>query len=1158
MKISHSLNQFRIVLFAIIIFLPVIFVFSQADTGHEITDGTEYWFCVPHCKKSSNEPVRWGNFPIQLWISSKVITKGYYESADGTVPRTPFSVGPDNPKVLRLSDNLMHQTADNEIVRSKGIHVFADDPVSIRVFVAYQWSGEAFNVIPLEWNGTKYYTLNMYQDYCRMEDGTDDYKPCQIVITATEDYTNISYKPTAETAAGIKPGQTGKATLMKGQTFLIEAKILPDKNQQWSTDLTGTCIEANKKIYVISGHTKGAFPRFPKTMYGIRSAFVRNMLCDMMLPVELLGTEYISAPLKYINRVVWGLMPDDKGDIIRFVPTQDGTIIYQMRDDGTEIKQISPTLKAGTWYDILSMTKPAYYQSNKPVLVGQYGKSYVNSLTITNKSDGDSPLNPPLSGQGMMFSLIPPEHWCSFASFRNADGMDNFIYITFRAEYIDSLKFDGIFFKTKFGTAIKYILGTPYAYITEQITSGPHFIMGLGGATFTAYPYGTWDKEKDGFSYGYPAAINYASDCNDSINVKDKMVCGIVDGTVTAVNIKPDTNCAALFSIIFKQSHSYNYSYIPDSTFKYGNKTAKFKFVPKDVSDSAIAVINFMSRSGRIVTKTYQYYPEKVASDPQLVNFGVLVPKDTICMEFDIVNKGKVAAKINELKLKRGSVEYWFKAKVWPFTLAQGERKTVTVCAAPTKISNLPVIDTVIAVLTCYEKPITTLFLQTSDPIISISDADWGCQPVGKETAQTVTITNEADADVTIEGPPTWPAADKVIFTHTDLDTYSNWPITIKKGGAYNFQVYFKPNAPGNFKTTAWFTSNAQKEKIWSDWVGCGINPGPTITGYDWGKVRVIDSFATVDKYEGTVIINCLGDTIIDFVDLVIDTSSGLSGIFEIVKPSTTKLLPNTPINVKVYFSPKIESKYLTTVTISTLYKGSLKKDTAKIQGTGVLPHINVAGEDFGSLIFLYSSISGNCKIEHKKLNPAFSWPLTIFDLSIQSMGAEKDSDCFAIDPQWYQNNIINTNHKLIIPIDGSIDVPVIFTAKRSGKLNAHILAFDDAPFAMIDNHSAVLNGEALDYQNEVGKSPYSATIYSLSPNPVTDKLLINFYNNNSNIINLRILNELGTILIDKNILATSNNNSFEINTQELLTGVYYCNISAGNYFETKKFIIIR
>ena len=56
-----------------------------------------------------------------------------------------------------------------------------------------RWTGEAYRVIPVDWLGKKYVTLNMY------EDRTDELKPAQILIVATQDNTTVSYTPTNPT-----------------------------------------------------------------------------------------------------------------------------------------------------------------------------------------------------------------------------------------------------------------------------------------------------------------------------------------------------------------------------------------------------------------------------------------------------------------------------------------------------------------------------------------------------------------------------------------------------------------------------------------------------------------------------------------------------------------------------------------------------------------------------------------------------------------------------------------------------------------------------------------------------------------------------------------------------------------------------------------------
>lgn len=136
----------------------------------EITDGTEYYFGIPHCLIENGEAAR--GEPIQLFVSSKVNTLVTVEG-----PGLGFKVSKTVPanKVISvaLPESFMNKTSEE--IKQLGLHVTAPDPISLTVFLSYRWSGEAYRVIPVDWLGRKYYTLNLYQDK------TDNLKPSQIL-----------------------------------------------------------------------------------------------------------------------------------------------------------------------------------------------------------------------------------------------------------------------------------------------------------------------------------------------------------------------------------------------------------------------------------------------------------------------------------------------------------------------------------------------------------------------------------------------------------------------------------------------------------------------------------------------------------------------------------------------------------------------------------------------------------------------------------------------------------------------------------------------------------------------------------------------------------------------------------------------------------------
>jgi len=52
--------------------------FAQKHVVEEITEGKEYWLGLPFCGREQNEAIR-GDYPIAIWISSKVDTRATVE-----------------------------------------------------------------------------------------------------------------------------------------------------------------------------------------------------------------------------------------------------------------------------------------------------------------------------------------------------------------------------------------------------------------------------------------------------------------------------------------------------------------------------------------------------------------------------------------------------------------------------------------------------------------------------------------------------------------------------------------------------------------------------------------------------------------------------------------------------------------------------------------------------------------------------------------------------------------------------------------------------------------------------------------------------------------------------------------------------------------------
>jgi len=1039
---------------------------SQADDS-EITEGTEYWLTIPYAKMKQLETAR-GDFPIALWIGSKTDTDGevFIVQDNRTVP---FTVEANKITQIPLDDYLMCKEGGK--VLNKGIHVKSQEPISVVAYLSYEWTGEAFRCIPVEWLGKEYVTTNLYQD------STDENKPAQIAVVATEDGTIVEFTPTAPTQTA-EVGVKSSFSLKKGQVFLILGKDLPmGYTQDWKSDITGTYIKANKPIAVISGHTKGCFPRL---FLGSRSGytdpvahFSRNMLSEMLWPIELLGSEYVMAPLKYTDRPYneSTIIPDSKGDLVRMIAAYDGTTIYRTREDGT-LMALGRQLDRGEYHQIINSETAGLFTSNKPFLCAQYGKTWwlddgmMGPVIEDQKGKDNKTLNPHRSGQGMLIILAPIPNWTTNANFRSPRNVDNLIYITFKTTDYPNLYINDEPLSAIFGNAIKPIFGTEYAYLTEPIEAGDHFMEGRDGAKFAAYAYGNWDNTKDGFAYGYPVGINYARPCNDSLWVEDDGDCGIWDGAAHAVDLQADTSCAGIFSIIFRYSQSENVIWTPDEDFKRGDKDFTFHIEAEDPSKRAVAVVTFMTYSGFQVEREYIYEPELIEADPSYINFGLLKVGDVAEETFVIRNPGTVPVTVYDLFLKKGEKEYFLNVTnvAFPLTLEPLAEQEIVVQAAPDEEIESSVIDYVVAKLTCYDREIDTLRVGAGNPVVWIGDAHWDPLPISSAPQpKDVLIENRSNVPVEIYGL-TWD--DKDHFPQTSLDNYS-WPLIIQPDDTYTFKTFYTPNGdPDVHQTTAYFDANTTEIKLYSDWDGSGINAAPLITGYDWTLVRVIDNFSInelgVSEYSGVVKLNATGNSDQNVVSVVIDP--GFETTFRLDDAAIPETLsPDNIVSIDAWFAPKTEGPFEANVTLNTEFAGNVMSVSGVLKGIANQPHIKVNDRDWPNALLLGEFEERNVLIEHvTNIEPR---QLYISDLTLRGANAAY----FEIDQQWMNDNIPG-----YIQIDGSWEVPVTYRPGTYGDHTAEIVATCDAPVdegSEFDDNVGLLTARA--FQTELASTDH-------------------------------------------------------------------------------------
>jgi hypothetical protein len=992
--------------------------FSDATGQGEVTDGQEFYIAIPHCWRMQTDDVVPGQKPYEAWVSSKVSTMVTMVNKFNGINMS-FPVSPGKTTIIPLPENLM--SLESEVAVPYGIVLTSNDPISVTVAMNWRSSGAVYKALPAEMLGKKYAVLSLYQDK------TDVNKPGQIVIVATKDETTVRWKYPSNVKAKTDK-ETFSVTLQQGETYLIELVQKDAYHQNTLADLTGTIVTADKPIAVISGHTKGAMSRYEDVFFGLSAEMSRTAQVEMMYPIEMAGTEFMTLPRLVANRPVhkW---PDDHGDMIRFVAVENGTIVYQMRQDGTSPKQISTPLQAGQFYELTNMEDAAYYTSNKPMVVGQYLKAW---MMHAYERKGENPLGHVSGGAGEFFNVTPVNAWPSYAQFYSPKKNANYVNITFRTEDINTIKFDGKSLQTVFGSKIKKYAGTEFSYASKEISEGDHSIE---GGKFAAYAYGNWDDlvypNRGNYAYGYPVGVNFAIKCDDELKMSGDPQCGNVKGIA---QVGPDgSDCAGLLYVRMMGAESNNYKFSTPKTFMPGDKLTTFTLDVVDPTKPAKAVVKAVSRSGRYLTRTYEYTPEELTFAPTSINFGTLPLGDKLCRTITLTNPSATSpTTVMSLRIKLAQKEFTISPAGFPITIPPNSSKDVEVCATALERKSVTVVDTVIAVLGCFEMPISELKVRTEKPKVFIQDAAFREVPVNTERTKDVEIRNVGTVDVTLT-EVTWP--DHVHFLRTEN---LNFPITLKADGVHTFQVVYNPGATTGVedKTRAVFTANTDEIKVYSDWTGTGINAGPFITGYDWNERRVLDNFAGVTEYPFTVTYgNSEKSAALENVTIKVIGADAPYFTADLITVPSRLSAGEDNKTLAVSFKPTYlpgtrdaERAYTLQLEMKGTFNGVEKTATAELKGIGVQPHVALTPKiDFGTFKVNES------KSENAVLTSNGTMKLTLMN-KIKGFSIDgPDAARFVIDPAFLAQNPYGTPVSNIVG-NNTIAIPVIFTAENAAR----------------------------------------------------------------------------------------------------------------------------
>jgi hypothetical protein len=932
-----------------------------------LTEGTRYMVAFPQVQASAYEkPLPQ---PMQLFISSKVKTKVRVQTPsiinDNARIDREYSVEPN--KVLKISVSTNYMNVNSQTKSGYGILVTSKAPISVSTYQAWMGNGELARHLPIESWGKNYYTSNMYQDRYG-QNGDYKYRPSQILLIAGRDNTVVTYTPVWATEGGndnpsASKGQSQTITLDKGETYLIKGKIDENYNKEWVTDLSGTLIRSNKPVGVISGHTKVAILRYPDVlppsgMFATEAHFIRNNVHDAMLPLEMSGTEFVTIPSMYTPVRNSGVgqsgaeigIEDDRGDVVRFIAIEDNTRVSRMRSDGSGLAA-ERLLKKGESFLATTLQEATYWKSDKLVIATQYGKSYAKVLPPAflpfDRKNSETPQGHPTVESGMpMMEYVPSvDRWTNYGVFHSPEGMDNFLNIVITFTEIGKIKIDGRSLTSAFGGAVRLIQGTPYAFIRTPIGAGDHYIESVDPKVrWCAWNYGSLDGLQQGRAYGTPVSIDLSIPCDDSLDIEYQIVCGDVDGKVKI--LPENSSCAQFYAFIVEDENNFALEADMDNLTEY--TVFPFKLNVVDKKQPAFARIRVITRSGNWIEKEFTYSGIDMEFNPKEVNFGTRPIGEKVCSTVVVVNKQQTPITLTDLKFGKAN----FTVTPNTLTLGPNESKEVVVCG--TALSEVTTTDTLLATINCVDLKFLPVSIKGDEPLFYAGDQNWGTIPAMDKQTKQVELINAGNSDLIVTEYQ--PRGD-TYFTNSTL--IKSLPLTLKPGQRFKYDVDYSPNGEVGVthKLRIDYTTNAKREKLYSDLQGGGSNAQLSVQPYSWTE-RVIYTYQQqrgILEYTGKIKIQNLGNAVSTIKSVSIQ--GGISTVFDWKGDQmlTIAMAPNDTRTIDVFFKPfempvrDAERKYSSEIVVTYEVNGETKEVRSSIEGTALQPMIQLTNQDWKS-----------------------------------------------------------------------------------------------------------------------------------------------------------------------------------------------------------------
>ncbi len=388
-----------------------------------------------------------GSPDLSLFISSPTATSGNV-SVPGLSFSEDFTVTPGTVTTVTVPSAAQLDDGSSGDPQNLGIHITAQDEVAVYGLNRIQFTTDAFMALPVDVLSSEHVVLGWPAPGIQL--GLNS----EFAVVATEDGTEVTYVPTADTTAGVNAGVSTTKTLNKGDALPVQSS---------TGDLSGSSVTSTKPVAVFGGHECANVPN-NQTLYC-------DYLVEQLPGTGTWGKSFLTVPLK--TRL--------NGDTFRMVAEQDGTTVSV---NGAVVANLN---KGQVHQQIIDGQSTV--TADKPILLAQYS----NGTTY----DG-------VTSDPFMMLVTPTEQFLSDYTFTTpATGFRvNYVNVVAPTASVGDVKLDGAVVP---GGAFTPIGSTGFSGAQLDLTLGSHTIT--SSQPLGIYVYG-FDQDD---SYGYPGGAAYAA-----------------------------------------------------------------------------------------------------------------------------------------------------------------------------------------------------------------------------------------------------------------------------------------------------------------------------------------------------------------------------------------------------------------------------------------------------------------------------------------------------------------------------------------------------------------------------------------------------------------------------------------------------------------------